>query len=38
MIETVQTNDDIDEQGFRYYARMGGYAKLSSDVKELAVS
>lgn len=35
MIETVQTNDSIDEQGFRYYARMEGYANLSSDRKEL---
>jgi hypothetical protein len=22
MIKTFQTNEDIDEQGFRYYARM----------------
>ncbi len=36
MIETVQTNDGIDEQGFRYYARMEGYANLSSDMKELS--
>jgi hypothetical protein len=36
MIKTVQTNDGIDERGFRYYARMEGYANLSSDMKELA--
>ncbi len=36
MIETVQANDGIDEQGFGYYARMEGYANLSSDMKELA--
>jgi hypothetical protein len=36
MIETVQTNDGIDEQEFGYYARMEGYANLSSDMKELA--
>lgn len=35
MIETVQTNDGIDEQGFGYYARMEGYANLSSDTKKL---
>ncbi len=35
MIETVQTNDGIDEQKFGYYARMEGYANLSSDMKEL---
>ncbi len=31
MIETVQTNDGIDEQEFGYYARMEGYANFSSD-------
>jgi hypothetical protein len=36
MIETVQTNDGIDEQEFGYYARMEGYANLSSDMKELS--
>jgi hypothetical protein len=35
MLETVQTNDGIDEQGFGYYARMEGYANLSSDINEL---
>lgn len=35
MIETVHANDGIDEQGFRYYARMERYANLSSDMKEL---
>jgi hypothetical protein len=35
MIETVQTNDGIDEQEFGYYTRMEGYANLSSDMKEL---
>ncbi len=32
MIETVQTNDGIDEQEFGYYARMEVYANLSSDI------
>ena len=35
MIETVQTNDGIDEHQFGYYARMEGYANWSSDTKEL---
>ncbi len=35
MIETVQTNDVIDEQEFGYYARMEGYANLSLDMKKL---
>jgi hypothetical protein len=35
MIETVQTNDVLDEQEFGYYARMEGYANLSSDMKGL---
>jgi len=38
MIETVQTNDGIDERGFRYCARMVGYANLSSDMKGLPAS
>lgn len=33
MIETVQINDGIDELKFVYYARMEGYANLSSMVK-----
>ncbi len=36
MIETVQTNDGIDEPEFGYYARMEGYTNLSSDMKELS--
>lgn len=35
MIETVQTNDGIDERGFRYHARMEGYANLCSDMNGL---
>lgn len=37
MIETIQTNDRIDEQELGYYTRMVGYANLSSDMKELGV-
>lgn len=37
MIKIVQTNEGIDEQGFRYYARREGFANLASDIKELAV-
>ncbi len=37
MIKTVQPNDGIDKRGFIYYARMEGYAKLSSDINELSV-
>ncbi|MCG2728118.1 MAG: hypothetical protein L6244_05680 [Candidatus Methanoperedenaceae archaeon] len=36
MIETVQTKEGIDEHKFGYYARMEGYANLSSDMKELS--
>jgi len=36
MIETVQTNDSIDEPELGYYARMEEYANLSSDMKELS--
>ncbi len=35
MIETVQTNDGIDEPDLGYYARMEGYANLSSDMTRL---
>lgn len=33
MIETVQTNYGIDEQGFRYYARMKGYKRVKRNLK-----
>lgn len=38
MIKILQTNDGIGEQWFRYNARMEGYAKLSSDMKELSAT
>ncbi len=35
MIETVQTNDSIDEQEFGYNAKIDGYTNSSSDMNEL---
>jgi hypothetical protein len=37
MIKTVQAKDGIDGQGFRYYARIEGYANLSQNIKELSI-
>lgn len=36
MIETVQTNDGINEPELGYYVRLEGYANLSSNMKELS--